>query len=149
VSGVLGALIALGGPIGTPTLTDRTVSATAAGANSTANVSFQGSTGALVTEATGTDAGTGRAPEWSGFSSSVNCGAYWEIRLTVSSGSSPTGSAVDSWISLSSNASWTLFRNSSTQGAGTSSGVWLVEIRGATDHVVRDSASYTMSATVT
>jgi hypothetical protein len=107
--------------------------------------------GVLRTSATGSG-DTICSPDWGngGLVASTNdFGALYEIRLTVTSGTSPSsGDLVNTWLSMSGGTddkrSWSLSRST----LGTSLGEWLVEIRSALTQSVLDSASYFMSASV-
>jgi hypothetical protein len=50
-------------------------------------------------------------------------GSYW-ARLTVNSGTGPSGSAVGSWIAISSVPQWTLSRSTN----GTTTGTYTIQI---------------------
>lgn len=70
-------------------------------------------------------------------------GDYYQVRLTVLSGTSPTsGSAVNSWLDLSSDQVWALSRSTS----GTSTGTWSIEIRSKATTTLLDSAEVAVSA---
>lgn len=108
--------------------------------------------GALRTY-TSTDGSVVRFPEWLGLvnavGSSPNVGAPYEIRLTVSSGSSPdTGDLAGTWLSLTGGSggarTWYVSRSS----LGTTTGSWLAEIRSAASGEVLASATFEMTAQV-
>jgi hypothetical protein len=61
----------------------------------------------------------------------------YEARATLVSGSAPTGSALSTWLVLSSNRTWTKTRTTN----GTSSTVLTVEIRDAVSLVVLTTAT--------
>lgn len=155
MTGVLNAMVGGGVPY-TPAITNRTVSITAS-ASALVSIIFNGNDTtqanrgemSTLTTANGNTVQTPRDPEWAGTigNGAADPGSYFEIRLTVSSGASPTsGSSVGSWLSLTTGRSWGLTRTSGS-GAGTSTGNWLVEIRKNNGHVVA-SATYTMNATI-
>lgn len=80
---------------------------------------------------------------------SVAIAAPYEIRLTVTSGASPSsGDTVGAWLSMVGGSggkrSWGLSRSS----LGASVGTWLVEIRAASSTQVLTSNSYTVTASV-
>lgn len=66
----------------------------------------------------------------------------YEIRATLSSGDTPTGT-IGSWEALTTTRTWTL---STTTLDNTDSCVLLIEIRWTGNNVVQDSASYTLTA---
>jgi hypothetical protein len=71
---------------------------------------------------------------------------YW-IRLTVNSGTSPSGSAVGSWLQLSSARSWSLTRTT----IGTFTGNYTLEIAtdsGGTNIVASQTINMTAQVTV-
>jgi hypothetical protein len=71
--------------------------------------------------------------------------ANYEVRATLNSGDTPSGSALNSWLSLGTTRNWALIES----GAGSSSSCSLnVEIRRASDGTVLDSATISMSALV-
>lgn len=80
--------------------------------------------------------------EWSALPSATVGDAY-EIRATVISGSTPTGSAVGAFIPLSSDVSWELFKSGAASGQD--SAVLNVEIREAAypDKVANTTATIT------
>lgn len=66
----------------------------------------------------------------------------YEARATVVSGASPTGSAVGSWLALSSDLTWTV-----SAGAGVSSSADLtIEIRDVATHTVQADATIIITA---
>lgn len=71
-------------------------------------------------------------------------GADYDIRCTVNSGDTPSGSATATWLNLASARAWTLTDTSVLGGAKTNN--LTIEIRDATTLVVLDSAIVTMSA---
>ena len=73
----------------------------------------------------------------------INMAAY-ECRATLNSGTSPAGSAVGSWLALSSGRSWNLTRTS----LGTVTCNLTIEIRRASDGTVLDSCTVILTATV-
>lgn len=68
----------------------------------------------------------------------------YEARATVTLGDTPTGSAVDSWLSLASDVTWTIVDN--TADAVTPSSGFLVELRRAGSSRILASANITLSA---
>lgn len=69
--------------------------------------------------------------------------ADYQIRVTKTSGTNPTGDSLGTWLSLSSNRTWSLARSTD----GSSSATLTVEIRdAAAPNTVRDSATYTLTA---
>ena len=140
-----GVAMALAGSGSTPRLTDRSVSAAATFPNNaTAEIEFSASGGLNTIEDNGTGGVvTGRLPEWHGRSYAIEgAGTHYEIRCTVQSGNAPSsGSAIDTWLALTSAREWLLFRNS----LGSSVGTWLIEIRPSSGAVIA-SATYTMTA---
>ena len=141
MSGFLGVLVA-GGGLGNPQLTDRSVSSSGAGVQNVSLTFF--SSGGLSTGINGNL--TSRAPEWSGLADPVSTvGNFYQLRLSVTSGTAPTGSSFDTWLDLSSSPSYNL----TTSGVGAVTGTWLVEIRHKTTQIVEASATFTMTATRT
>jgi hypothetical protein len=62
----------------------------------------------------------------------------YEVRATLDSGNTPTGSALNAWLNLGSDRSWAL----SAPGTGTFKSCTLtIEIRRVSDHVIVDTAS--------
>lgn len=139
-------VVAIG--LATPRLSDRSVNAGAVSPSpATAEIEFVTS-GTLNTVLDTGSGGvvTSRLPEWHGRNyAMVGAGSNYEIRCTVQSGSSPSGGSdsIDTWLALTAERSWILFRNS----LGLSSGIWLIEIRG-TSGATLASATYTMTASV-
>jgi len=68
----------------------------------------------------------------------------YEVRATVSSGTTPTGSATASWLSLSSTQAWTL-QDAVVDGIPLTC-VLLVEIRDVATNTVQTSASITITS---
>lgn len=68
----------------------------------------------------------------------------YEGRLTVNSGSTPSGSATGSYLNLGTTRSWSLAQS----GIGTNSSNCTLEIRNAATTVVKASATVTFTATV-
>lgn len=133
----------------TPYIKDRTVAAAVAfpgTATATLNF-FEAGFLRADTNAGNTVLGTEWANQTLG---SRSIAAPYEIRLTVSSGSSPGGSSdsVGSWLSMAGGVGgarkWSLSRSS----LNTSTGIWLVEIRSAVTQGVLASATYTVTASV-
>lgn len=81
--------------------------------------------------------------DW-GTPNGVGIGADFEIRATKTSGLTPSGSALSTWLPLSADQSWYFSRTST----GTSSCTLTIEIRDVATSTVQDSASYTISAEV-
>lgn len=73
---------------------------------------------------------------------SSNAGLY-EVRLT-GTGTTPTGSALNTWLALTSNRAWSLSR--SVTGSVNFSGT--IEIRAAGSGTIKDSASVSLYAEV-
>lgn len=67
-----------------------------------------------------------------------------EVRATVSSGSTPTGSATGSWLALSADRSWSLTKSTS----GLDSSTLLIEVRNKNSLVVLDSATVKLIVSV-
>lgn len=68
----------------------------------------------------------------------------WEVRATVLSGDTPTGSAVGSWLSLTSDRTWTV--TASLEGSTVTSTIQL-EFRRISDLVVdANSPTFTLTA---
>lgn len=67
----------------------------------------------------------------------------YEVRATVLSGTSPTGSALATWLNCGSDRSWS---QNSTGGAGSVSGIITVEIRSASSLIVLATATITINA---
>lgn len=84
----------------------------------------------------GTDVGDWVTPK-------ANAGLY-EARLTVNSGTTPSGALTATWLALTSTRTWTLARTST----GTVTCNCTIEVRLASDGVVKDSATIIMTATV-
>lgn len=106
-------------------------------------IRFNGTTGAAEYElGVGGGFNAMSTAAWDGgFSGTIS--ALWQIRLTVSSGTSPSsGDSVGSWLTLGGQTiSWVVTRDS----LGASIGDWLVEIRYAGGRVL-DSATYSVTA---
>ncbi len=68
----------------------------------------------------------------------------YEIRATLSSGSSPTTGTLDTWQALSTSRSWTLVTATEED---TDSSVLLLEIRWTGNNTVQDSATITLNVT--
>lgn len=71
-----------------------------------------------------------------------NVGDY-EIRATLSSGSTPDTGTIGSWEALSTTREWTLTNSTPST---TDEAQLLIEIRWTGDNEVKDSATYTLSA---
>lgn len=78
---------------------------------------------------TGTYTGTGNIEGFSGnwITPTSAAGSAYDIRMTVNSGSTPTGSATGIWLSLGTTRTWTISRS----GIGTNASNVTVEIRNA------------------
>lgn len=74
----------------------------------------------------------------------ADVGDAYEVRLTVNSGISPSGQAVNSWLALTSDRSWYLVQTFE----GSKSNNCTIQIRDAATQTVQDSGTYTMSVTV-
>jgi hypothetical protein len=71
--------------------------------------------------------------------------ADYQIRATLVSGNAPTGSSLGTWLSLSTNRTWSLTDPAGSSGSKTCK--VKLEIRDAGgDNTIRDTATYTMSA---
>lgn len=70
----------------------------------------------------------------------ANVGDY-EVRATLSSGDTPTGT-IGSWEALSTTRSWTLTNDDTFDSCSI-----LLEIRWTGDNLVKDSATYTLLST--
>lgn len=71
-------------------------------------------------------------------------GDDFEIRCTVDSGSTPTGSSTGSWLSLASTCSWSLSQTS----VGSKTASLTIEIRDVATETLQDSQTYAISAEV-
>lgn len=69
--------------------------------------------------------------------------SQYEIRATVSSGSTPDTGTIGSWETLDTLREWTL---TNATPATTDTSVLLIEIRWTGDNTVQDSATYTLNA---
>jgi hypothetical protein len=94
---------------------------------------FQLSPGSAAAEvtftSTGTYTGTGNIQGFSGnwITPTSAAGSAYDIRMTVNSGSTPTGSATGIWLSLGTTRTWTISRS----GIGTTASNVTIEIRNA------------------
>ena len=88
--------------------------------------------------------GVTQTQEWTPDAKASGNGDDFEIRLVVNSGTTPTGSAVNTWLAMTSSRSWIISRSTS----GTTSSNCTVEIRPAGGGSVLDSATVTWSVTV-
>lgn len=70
--------------------------------------------------------------------------ANYEGRLTVNSGSTPSGAATGTYLNLGTSRSWSLAQS----GLGTNTSNCTLEIRNAASGVVKASATVTFTATV-
>ena len=86
---------------------------------------------------TGTYVGTGNIQGFSGnwITPTSAAGSNYDIRLTVNSGSTPSGSAPNIWLSLGTTRSWAITQS----GIGTTASNVTVEIRNAASLVVLSS----------
>ena len=75
----------------------------------------------------------------------VGTAAEFDVRATLASGTSPSGSALATWLNCATDRTWSQF-NGAVDGS-TVSGVILVEIRDASSLTVLDNATVTISAT--
>ena len=113
---------------------------------------FQVSPGSAAAEVTftntGTYAGTGNIQGFSGnwISPISAAGSAYDIRMTVNSGSTPTGSSTGVWLSLGTTRTWTI-----SQGVvGTTASNVTLEIRKASTGAVLSSGggAFDMTAEV-
>ena len=74
-------------------------------------------------------------------------GVLYSVRLTVSSGTSPTTGSVGSWETLDSTRTWTLVRPDAA-GSGSTTGTYLLQVSDDGGSTVLDSASYTLTSTI-
>lgn len=94
---------------------------------------FQLSPGSAAAEVSftnaGTYAGTGNTQGFSGdwIAPTSAAGSAYDIRMTVNTGSTPSGSATGLWLSLGTTRTWTI----SQSGIGTTASNVTVEIRNA------------------
>ena len=94
---------------------------------------FQLSPGSAAAEVTftntGTYTGTGNVQGFSGnwIAPTSAAGSAYDIRMTVNTGSTPTGSTTGIWLSLGTTRTWTI----SQSGIGTTASNVTVEIRNA------------------
>jgi hypothetical protein len=111
------------------------------GGGGTASVSVQFTNAGAYT-------GTGNVQGFSGnwITPTSAAGSAYEIRMTVNSGSTPSGSATASWLALGTTRTWDL----SQSGVGATMGNVTVEIRNASTLAVLSSGggAFDMTATV-
>lgn len=69
-------------------------------------------------------------------------GSDWEARLTVNSGTSPSGAATNTWLALSTGRAWSLTRAI----AGIVTGNYTIEVRDAATSTLQDSCTVSMTA---
>lgn len=83
---------------------------------------------------TGTYTGTGNIQGFSGdwIDPTSAAGSAYEIRMTINSGSTPTGSATGIWLGLGATRTWTI----SQSGVGTTTSNVTIEIRKASTGIV-------------
>jgi hypothetical protein len=97
---------------------------------------------------TGSYTGTGNVEGFSGnwITPTSAAGSAYEIRMTVNSGSTPSGSATGTWLSLGTTRTWTI----SQSGAGTTTSNVTVEIRRASTGTVLSNGggAFDMTANV-
>lgn len=105
------------------------------------------STASISVNSSGTIVGSGNASSFTHnwINGSFNPADY-EVMLTVVSGSTPSGAAVGSWLSLSSNRTWSLNQTS----FGIKSGTYTIQIRHISGSPSTSSAAggYSMDAEV-
>lgn len=87
--------------------------------------------------------GSGTVENW--ISPIASAGGNYEVRATKISGTNPTGSALATWLALSTGRSWTL----SQTGTGTKACQLQIEIRDVATSTVQDSAFVDLSVEVT
>lgn len=122
------------------TISDMTVPATTSSpTNATASYSLASDGDIDATAGTNTIVDRG---DW--ISPQINMSAY-EARVTVTSGALSSGTE-GSWLALSSTRTWTVVH--SGVGTGSTSCVFTLEIRRASDGVVLDTATISMQAIV-
>ena len=94
---------------------------------------------------TGTGNITGFSGNW--ITPTAAAGSAYEIRLTVNSGSTPSGSATASWLALGTTRTWTISRS----GLGSTTSNVTIEIRRASTLAVLSNGggAFDMTATVT
>jgi len=150
MSGALGALVARGRSIQLPPNGTYNANTTGGG---TATFRFRfNSVGDVDTTSESTSNGNAtvdRKPAWAGYyqDQPASVGSPYEIRLTVTSGTSPNEVGSDttgSWLALSSNRQWGLTRT----GTGTTQGTYTIEIRAAASGTVMASGSFTFQCVV-
>ena len=92
--------------------------------------------------------GTGNVESFSGnwITPIAAAGSNYDIRLTVNSGSTPTGSSTGAWLSLGTTRTWTI----SQSGLGVTTSNVTVEIRNASTLAVMSDGggAFDMTATV-
>ena len=136
------------------------IAAVAASLGRTAQVSFttgavadfQITPGTAAAEVTFTNAGaysgSGNIQSFSGnwITPTSAAGSAYDIRMTVNSGTTPSGSATGLWLSLGTTRTWTITR----VGAGTTASNVTVEIRNASTLAVLSSGggAFDMTADV-
>lgn len=94
---------------------------------------------------------TGAITNQTDWTDNTSVNSSYEIRLTVTSGASPTsGSATNTWLNLSSSRNWSLITpdpDPSFSFGARNSASWLIEIRDVATQTVQDSGTYTISQT--
>jgi hypothetical protein len=106
-----------------------------------AQAGYQLSSAGDVEELTGLGPTVTDVGDW--ISPKLGMGNY-EVRATLNSGTSPTGSALNTWLVLSTSRFWQIQRTT----IGTNLSQLLIEIRLASSGVVMDSATIDLEATV-
>lgn len=99
----------------------------------------------IVVNNNGTISGTGDTSpsgEWTPDTKASGNGNPFQIRLTVNSGTPPSGNTVGSWLALTSNKTWNISAFNTTV-----SGNYTIAIRNATTLTIEDTATVILSAT--
>ena len=78
------------------------------------------------------------------YSGGTPTGSDWEIRATLSSGTTPSGPTLGSWHALSSSRTW-----SHTASSGTNSCSLSVDIRDTATSTIQDTCTVNITATAT
>ena len=114
---------------------------------SASSLEFGTATATLTAESDGEVSGVGSTglttPDWWSAAPDVGVGADYEIRATLLSGTTPTSGTLGTWLSLSSNRSWSMVRSTD----GTSSCSLTIEIRDTATSTVQGTATWSLSAT--
>lgn len=98
-------------------------------------------TTAVATLRANTDGTTNKSVDWWYQAPQTGIGASYEIRATLSSGDTPTGSALSTWLALTSSRSWSLSVSNGIKQCSLS-----VQIRDATSLTVKDTGTWTLYA---